>query len=254
MRKRRNTYLAIAITTHCNYQCFYCKEGGESISNKKETILFSSLKTIIYNAYQVGIVNFRITGGEPTSVSYFSELIDYIMSFEDTKIRINTNGYMILKYIDILAKYKERVDIVFSVDSISNSINGVYFPKFLSDDIINITRILKKNEISVRYNIVVTSLNECEVKELVIKAIDELQVNVKLLDLNKFSEYLGYDGKVIGENAFNLWKNLFIPMKKFYVFLEGISSNSEREWTTGLVSNGYGIPMSSYLEMEIGYR
>ena len=27
MRKRLNTYLAIPITTCCNYQCFYCKEG-----------------------------------------------------------------------------------------------------------------------------------------------------------------------------------------------------------------------------------
>lgn len=44
MKKRVNTYLAIAITTYCNYQCFYCKEGGESISHKKETIPFSKIK------------------------------------------------------------------------------------------------------------------------------------------------------------------------------------------------------------------
>lgn len=31
MKDRANTYLAIALTTYCNYQCFYCKEGGESI-------------------------------------------------------------------------------------------------------------------------------------------------------------------------------------------------------------------------------
>ena len=38
MKKRVNTYLAIAITTYCNYQCFYCKKGGESISKERETI------------------------------------------------------------------------------------------------------------------------------------------------------------------------------------------------------------------------
>lgn len=246
MKKRVNTYLAIAITTYCNYQCFYCKEGGESISNKKETIPFSKIKQIIGNAYDVGITNFRITGGEPTSVPYFRELIEFIMSFCDTKIRINTNGHMILKHIDVLEKYKERLDVVFSVDSISENLNGVHFPKFLSKNVINITRKLKENGISVRYNVVVTSLNECEVKKLVLKAIDELKVNVKLLDLNKFSEYLGYDSKIVGEEAFELWKKLFVPMKKFYNFLEVISNDSEPEWTTGLISKGQGIPMSSY--------
>lgn len=250
MKKRANTYLAIAITTHCNYQCFYCKEGGESISKKKETIPFSKIKIVIKNAYNVGITNFRITGGEPTSEPYFSKLIEFIMKFDNTKIRINTNGYMILKHIDILKKYKKRLDVVFSVDSISENLNGVHFPKFLSNNVINTTNTLKENGISVRYNIVVTSLNENEVKELIIKAIDELKVNVKLLDLNKFSEYLGYNNKVVGEKAFDLWKSLFVPMKNFYDFLEDISSDSKSEWTTGLISKGYGIPMSTYFRGE----
>ncbi len=250
MKKRINTYLAIALTTYCNYQCFYCKEGGESISKKKETIPFLKLRQIIGNAYDVGITNFRITGGEPTSVPYFGELIEFIMAFTDTKIRINTNGHMILKHIDTLKKYKDRLDVVLSVDSISENLNGVHFPKFLSKNVINITRRLKESGILVRYNIVVTSLNECEIKELVIKAIDELNVNVKLLDLNKFSEYLGYDSKVVGEEAFDLWKRLFVPMKKFYDFLEDISNDSKSEWTTGLISKGQGIPMSSYFRGE----
>lgn len=250
MKKRKNTYLAIAITTKCPYQCFYCKEGGESISNKKETIPLSKIKRVINNAYSIGITNYRITGGEPTGVSYFRELIEFIMNFEDTKIRINTNGYLILKYIHVLTKHKERLDIVFSVDSISSNLNGVLFPKFLSNNIISTTRVLKRNGISVRYNIVVTALNECEVKDLVMKSIDELHVNVKLLDLNKFPEYLGYSNKVEGKEAYELWEKLFIPMKNFYNFLEEIASDLEMEWTTGFISKSHGIPMSSYRRGE----
>ena len=78
------------------------------------------------------------------------------MEFEQTKIRINTNGFKILKYINILKNTEKRLDIVFSVDSISEYIDGMYFPKFLSEDVIKITRILRNNEIPVRYNIVVT--------------------------------------------------------------------------------------------------
>lgn len=250
MEGRKNTYLAIAITTDCNYQCFYCKEGGESISHRKETIPYAKIKEIIGIAYKIGIENFRITGGEPTSVSYFSKLIQFIMSFSDTKIRINTNGYRILEHIDILEKYKKRLDVVFSVDSISESLNGVHFPKFLSTNVINITHALKEKDISVRYNVVVTALNECEVERLVLKATDELQVDVKLLDLNKFSEYLGYDGKVQGKEAFALWKRLFVPMKNFYDFLEAISNDSKSKWTSGFIGKGHGIPMSSYFRGE----
>jgi len=246
MKKRVNTYLAIAITTYCNYQCFYCKKGGESISKEKETISFDDVKKIIANAYANGIVNFRITGGEPTSVSYFCELIEYIMKFKDTKVRINTNGFRILEYIDVLTKYKEYIDIVFSVDSLSEYICGVHFPKYLSQNVIEITRALRKNKISVRYNIVVTKLNECEVRELVQKAIDELDVNVKLLDLNRFSEYLGYSNEVTGKEAYDLWQELFVPMSNFYDFLCQISTHSQAEWTTSLIGKKHGIPMSCY--------
>lgn len=250
MKKRITTYLAIALTTNCNYQCFYCKEGGESISKKKETISLSKIKRIIVNAYEVGIRNFRITGGEPTSVSYLSELIIYIMEFYDTKVRINTNGYKILDHIDVLIKYRERLDIVFSVDSISEYLNGVHFQKYLSEDIIKTTKILRKNKISVRYNVVVTALNECEIPKMVLKSIDELNVNVKLLDLNKFSEYFGYCNSLSGKEAFGLWEELFVPMEKFYNFLEEISNGSKSEWTTQLIGKGHGIPMSAYFRGE----
>lgn len=250
MENRVNTYLAIALTTHCNYKCFYCKEGGESISKEKQTIPFEKVKKIILNAYEIGISNFRITGGEPTSISYFGELIEYIMSFTGTKVRINTNGFKILEYIDILKKHKERLDVVFSVDSISEYLNGVHFPKFLSSSVMETTKKLKENKISVRYNIVVTRINENEVRKLVLKATDEMHVNVKLLDLNKFSEYLGNGKVVYGKEAFKLWQNLFVPMNKFYGFLEEISNYSSSEWTTKMIEKNHGIPMSAYFRNE----
>lgn len=250
MKNRVTTYLAIALTTYCNYQCFYCKEGGESISKKKQTISFEKIKKIIQNAYEIGISNFRITGGEPTSVSYFGELIEYIMSFDKSKIRINTNGFKILENIDILRKYKKRLDIVFSVDSISKYLNGVYFPKFFSSSVIETTKRLRENKISVRYNIVVTKINKNEVKKLILKAIDDMHVNVKLLDLNRFSEYLGNGETLYDEEALEFWEDLFVPMKNFYSFLEEISNNVDSEWTTQMIGKGNGIPMSAYFRNE----
>ena len=250
MEERRNTYLAIAITTKCNYKCFYCKKGGESISQKQQTIPYEKLNNIIAVAIEEGIRNFRITGGEPTGVTYFGKLIEYIMEFEQTKIRINTNGFKILKYINILKKYRKRLDIVFSVDSISEYIDGMYFPKFLSEDVIKITRILRNNEIPVRYNIVVTKTNELEVRSLVLKALDDLHINVKLLDLNKFPEYYGNKKEICEKEALDFWQTMFVPMKNFYGFLEEISEKSDLDWTTKMIGKGNGIPMSAYFRKE----
>ena len=246
MEKRKTTYLAIAITSKCNYSCFYCKKGGESISCNNETIAFSDLKKVIKNAIKEDIRNFRITGGEPTAVNYFGDLLEFIMQFENTKIRINTNGFKLINYIEILSKYKERIGVVISIDSISEYLEEIYFPKYLSEKVITITRMFKEREIDVRYNIVVTQLNKSEVERLVLKAIKELHVNVKLLDLNKFSDYLGYNGEVSGEEAVKMWKELFVPMSEFKSFLESISNKQDFNWTTGLVRKTQGIPMSAY--------
>ncbi len=246
MEKRKTTYLALAITSKCNYECFYCKKGGESISCNNETIAFSDLKKVIKNAVKEGIKNFRITGGEPTTVCYFEDLLEFIMKFENTKVRITTNGFKLIKYIEVLSKYRERIGIIISVDSVSKHLGNIYFPKYLSEKVITITKALKERGIDVRYNIVVTQFNKSEVELLVLKAIKELHVNVKLLDLNKFSNYLGYDGEINGEEALKMWEKLFVPMSEFQTFLESISDKESFNWTTGFVGKTQGIPMNSY--------
>ena len=135
--KKRVTYLAIALTTECNYKCFYCKRGGESISREKETISFSDIKKIIANAHEIGIINFRITGGEPTSVPYFGNLIEYIMKFKDTKIRINTNGFKILEYIDIAmaSEFNRRISY-FSLSSQCCYSNSSYCSTWISSNVL----------------------------------------------------------------------------------------------------------------------
>ena len=135
-KNKRINYLAIAITTNCNCNCFYCKPTGESIlPNMKGTLNFQNLKKIIKVAYELGITTFRITGGEPTTVSYLPSLICYIMELgNDTKVRLNTNGYKLdnEELLNIIESYKERMDIVISVDSVNEYINGIHYPKYLS--------------------------------------------------------------------------------------------------------------------------
>ena len=243
---KRINYLAIAITTNCNCNCFYCKPTGESIlPNEKGTLDFQSLKKIIKIAYELGITTFRITGGEPTAVSYLPSLICYIMKLGDnTKIRLNTNGYRLdnEELLNMIESYKERIDIVISVDSINEYINGIHYPKYLSSKIQNLVMKLVKRKIPTRFNVVVTKQNISEVKALIDKSI-ALGVNIKILDLIIQNEYFGTSKNLNGEEAIMFGKTSYAPLESIIEYLETISDSSKEKYH---MWNTFGIPRSGY--------
>lgn len=245
-KNKRISYMAIAITTNCNCNCFYCKPTGESIlSSVKGTLNFQKLKKIIRIAYELGINTFRITGGEPTTVGYLPNLIEYVMKLGDnTKIRLNTNGYKLDKeeLLNIIELYKERMDIVISVDSINEYIQGVHYPKYLSPRIRNLALELVKRKISTRFNIVVIRQNISEIKELINKSID-LGVNIKILDLIIRDEYFGNNKSLNGKEAVAFGEASYISLESTTKYLENISNNSKEKYH---MWNAFGIPRSGY--------
>lgn len=244
--KERINYLAIAITTNCNYNCFYCKPTGENIqANLNGTIKFENLKKIIKVSYQLGINTFRITGGEPTMVGYLPDLIKFIMNIgSDTKIRLNTNGYRLIqnKLLETIEAYKERVDIVISVDSVNEYIQGIHYPKYLSTEIQEITTELIKRKIQTRFNIVVTRQNIIEIKDLIDRSLS-LGVNIKILDLIIRDEYFGTNKKLIGKEAIEFGKKSYVPLESVTSYLDKISDSSKSEYS---IYNSFGIPRSGY--------
>lgn len=245
-KNKRINYLAIAITTNCNCNCFYCKPTGESIlPNMKGTLNFQNLKKIIKVAYELGITTFRITGGEPTTVSYLPSLICYIMELgNDTKVRLNTNAYKLdnEELLNNIESYKERMDIVISVDSVNEYINGIHYPKYLSLKVQNIAMELVKRKIPTRFNVVVTRQNISEVKALIDKSI-ALGVNIKILDLIIQNEYFGTDKNLKGEEAVMFGKASYAPLESIIKYLEAISDRSKEKYH---MWNTFGIPRSGY--------
>lgn len=240
----RLNYIAIALTTHCNCNCFYCKESGESIiSGIKGTWDFNHLKKVIKVAYSVGLTTFRITGGEPTIVEYLPNLICYIMNLgENTKIRLNTNGYNLEYMLDLIEMYKDRIDVMISVDSISEYVNGVHYPKYLSPKVEKLATELVKRQISTRFNIVVTKYNYTEIESLIEKAL-KLGVNIKILDLIIRNEYLGNDKKLTGKEALDFGESSYQLLDTIKQRLSEVSDNIKENH---YVSNSNGIPMSGY--------
>lgn len=236
--------LALAITSACNLKCFYCKSSGENLDGCIGTIDYSILKDIISASYECGIKNYRITGGEPTIVPYFGELIKVLMDYApDITARITTNGYKILDYVDLIEKYNDRLEVTMSVDSLNEKVNNTKYEKYLSEDIIAITKELLNRNIKTRYNIVVTKENVSEVPELISKALD-LGVNIKLLDLIKHTEY--FDKESI-EEANELFQNSYQSFKDIKKYLSEITDRYQENFNM-FVSTG--IPMSGYFRGE----
>lgn len=231
-------YLAISLTSNCNLKCFYCKPTGESISGEIGTISYEEFCDIVLAAYHKGINKFRLTGGECTLVPYFENAIEHIMNMgSDTRINVCSNGYKLREYIPVLSKYKDRINVRISVDSICDSLNGYYFPKWLSAETIDCTKQLVGAGIKTRYNVVITSYNIEQVKELVEKSLD-LGVDIKLLDLYVQDTYLGGKG-----NSQEFWDNTYQSLTQFKEWLEDISDNFvENYWD----DSAYGIPMNAY--------
>lgn len=231
-------YLAISMTSNCNLKCFYCKPTGESISGEIGTISYEEFCDIVTAAYRRGIDKFRLTGGECTIVSYFDKAIEFIMNMgSDTRINVCSNGFKLMEFMPILLKYKERINVRISVDSICEYLNGYHFPKWLSEDTINCTKSLLEAGIRTRYNIVITSYNIEQVKELVGKSLD-IGVDIKLLDLYVQDVYLGGKG-----TSQDFWNTTYQSLSQFRKWLETISDKFvENYWD----DSAYGIPMNAY--------
>lgn len=239
-------YIAIALTTSCNLECWYCKATGESICpNMMETLKFDDLKKVVKIAYSLGISTFRITGGEPTLVNYLPDFIHYVMNLGDnTKIRLNTNGHKLddEKLLNVIEFYRDRMDIVISVDSVNEYIQGIHYPKYLSPKIRILAKQLIKKEIPTRFNIVVTKYNISDVNTLINESLT-LGVNIKILDLIIRDEYYGIEKSIVGEDAVEFGKCSYAPLAPIIEHLEKISDKSKDEFHTW---NGNGIKMGGF--------
>ena len=59
-------YMRISVTNRCNMRCNYCMPGGiKNFSMNDEILTYEEILEIANAAVKCGIVNFKITGGEP---------------------------------------------------------------------------------------------------------------------------------------------------------------------------------------------
>jgi MoaA/NifB/PqqE/SkfB family radical SAM enzyme len=108
--------LSIYITTLCNLHCAGCCAGSQS----KNNITASEVSEL---AEQIGeIDDLYITGGEPTLHKHFRDIMSEVFKIKYKKIYLATNGYNLMKYIDMMDNFNEIRISHYTKDSYPNTV------------------------------------------------------------------------------------------------------------------------------------
>lgn len=105
------------VTNKCNAKCSHCL--FDSSLEQETFVSLQKIKQYIQEASLLGCKLFILSGGEPLLRVDILEIIEYILSFEKTKIVILTNGHFLKKvFSKIVVKEKKRLLFQISLDGL----------------------------------------------------------------------------------------------------------------------------------------
>lgn len=112
-------YMRISVTDRCNLRCRYCMpEKIESVP-MSDLLTYEEIQTIVKASVSLGIVNYRITGGEPLVRRHIETLVSMIKSVPGVEsVTLTTNGVTLAEHTEALKKAGiDRINI--SLDTIN---------------------------------------------------------------------------------------------------------------------------------------
>ena len=107
------------LTYGCNFSCKHCYLSPER-NNKTSNSLISleEWKIILKKFHDAGTIYLRLSGGEPTTYLFFSELYSFAWDL-GYKIELATNGYLLHKFFNLFENKKPFL-ITFSLYGLSD--------------------------------------------------------------------------------------------------------------------------------------
>lgn len=149
---RVHNYLRLSLTDRCNLQCSYCMPSTPEFVSSKKLLSADELETLVSLFTDMGVSKIRLTGGEPLVRKDFSEIAERITQFK-TSLHITTNGYHIDRYIDVITKSFDSINI--SLDTLSSDrFEAISHKNYFNKIWDNIQLALSKN-IPTKLNVVV---------------------------------------------------------------------------------------------------
>ncbi|MDD7281364.1 MAG: GTP 3',8-cyclase MoaA [Erysipelotrichaceae bacterium] len=116
---RNINYMRISLTDRCNYTCFYCRKDYNEHFKHEDILSYEEILNICKCAIQLGITNFKITGGEPCIRKGYIDFISQLKQLPVTSVTLTTNGSL-LNHFDLDRLKEIGIDgINFSIDTLN---------------------------------------------------------------------------------------------------------------------------------------
>ena len=96
-------YMRLSITDRCNLRCQYCMPRGIQLARHSDILSYEEMLRICAAAVSLGIVNFKVTGGEPL---IRKDCVDFIARLKGLpgveQVTLTTNGLLLHENLDAL--------------------------------------------------------------------------------------------------------------------------------------------------------
>ena len=200
--------LEINLTNICNHKCIWCTYGY--LHNNADTLDKKNVKSVIDDAYKLGVKSITWTGGgEPLVHKDFYELISYAATYK-FKQGLNTNGVLLNdQIIEGLAKNFSYVR--FSVDSGSNECTSKCHQTSEKDFNIIINNIKKLCDMKRKYktNVVIGYsflIDETNIKDMIKATQIAKKLGVDYIQFKPIVNYTKSNSQFSADS--NIWKKI----------------------------------------------
>lgn len=181
---RNIDYLRVSITDRCNLRCRYCMPQGAEFEPHEAILRYEEIVRICRAATALGIVKFKITGGEPLVRKGCAELVAAIKALPGAEqVTMTTNGLLLPDALDgLCAAGLDAVNI--SLDTLDDekfrAITG--FPGLGAEKTMSLLSRCCGKGLRTKINAVLLPDNRGELCELAAIAA-ELPVDVRFIEL-----------------------------------------------------------------------
>jgi len=193
LHDRTINYMRLSVTDRCNLRCIYCSPGREFRFFPPEEILsYEEFLRLARLALGIGVVKFRVTGGEPLVRKGLAGFVRSLVGLKGTDdISLTTNGILLKDHLDELWDAGlRRINI--SLDTLDPQTFGeITGGGRLADVLEAIDGALAKGFAPVKINVVLLKGKNDDVSRFVALA-REKPVHVRFIELMDFSPARGY--------------------------------------------------------------
>lgn len=211
--------ITINVTDRCNFKCKYCPPYGENLCKGLCEYDSDNIIYIINLAKKHGVQQIRFTGGEPFLEP--NRLMRFLDACDDSfkRIVVNTNGSLIRQNIEWLDRFKTKIVLKFSLDTINKEKFNTVTQTNEFDVVYKNIILTKRRNYNVEINTVLFNQSFREVCDLIDFSCKN-RINTKLLTISSF---YGFVNK--GKPSFDI--------ERLTAYLEGLSSQFTSEKLVG---------------------